>query len=117
MQSYPARYGDPATPSIAVLDKHGVTLASLMRTSLSGTQNYGNYHVVEKVLHKRKILQSSLYLQDGKRMYIVCAPILRSGRVVGALIIGFDSEQLKESGISEADFMSMDFASLTSQHK
>jgi len=103
--------GGQPPPSIAVLDNHGVAVASQAQTALTGAQNYGNYHVVSRVLQKRKILQSSLYLQNGTRIYVICAPILRREKVVGALIIGFDSNQLKISGITEAEFMSLDFTS------
>lgn len=96
--------------SLAVLDQHGVTVATISGAETGGARNYGKYQIVSRVLHKRKPMQSALYLQGGKKMYITCAPLLKGDKVVGVLIMGIDAEHLRRSGISEREFMSFSFS-------
>ena len=97
--------------SMALLDRHGVTITSRTQNSLSGSQNYGNYHVVSNVLQKKRAHTSSLYLQGGGKVYIICAPLLKGEILTGVIIIGIDSEFMHQTGISESQFMSLDFNS------
>jgi len=95
--------------SLSVLDNHGVTVATKAGSETSGTQNYGNYDIVARVIQKRKPFQSTLYLQGGRKICIICSPLIKDEKVVGVLIIGIDSAQMKLLGISEKEFMSLDF--------
>jgi len=95
--------------SLSVLDNHGVTVASKAGSETAGTQNYGNYHVVARVIQKRKPFQSTLYLQGGRKIYIICSPLIKGEKVVGVLIIGIDPAQMTRLGISENEFMSLKF--------
>jgi len=94
---------------LAVLDTHGVMVATKAEKGLSGAHNLGNYHVVSDAIRKRRPLQSALYLQGDRKVYIVASPLLRKEEVEGVLIIGIDSEELTESGITEKEFMSLVF--------
>jgi len=94
---------------LALLDKHGVTITRRTQTSLSGSQNYGNYHVVSNVLKKKRTFTSSLFLQGGGKVYIICVPLLYSEKLTGVIIVGIDSEFMSQSGITESQFMSLDF--------
>lgn len=94
---------------LALLDSHGVTITSRSKSAVNGVPNYGNYQVVAKVIQKKKVLQSSLYLQGGRQVYIICAPLLNSGITTGVLIIGIDSDYMRQAGISEREFMSQDY--------
>jgi len=96
---------------LALLDSHGVTITSRTKTLLSGSQNYGNYHVIAKVIQKRKAITSSLYLQGGAKVYIICVPLMNKTKLAGVIILGIDSEYLRQSGISEQQFMTLDFNS------
>ncbi|MRR53198.1 MAG: hypothetical protein EG822_01630 [Deltaproteobacteria bacterium] len=96
---------------LALLDSHGVTITSRTKTLLSGSQNYGNYHVIAKVIQKRKTITSSLYLQGGAKVYIICVPLMNKTKLAGVIILGIDSEYLRKSGISEQQFMTLDFNS------
>lgn len=98
---------------LALLDSHGVTITSRTKTLLSGSQNYGNYHVIATVLQKRKTFTSSLYLQGGAKVYIICVPLMNKTKLAGVIILGIDSEYLRQTGITEAQFMSLDFNSHT----
>jgi hypothetical protein len=96
--------------SVAVLDNHGASVATTTRTELSATQNYGNYQVVSRVAQKRKTIQSILYLQGGKKVFIVCAPLLHRGKLAGILIFGINDDQLHQAGITDTEFMSLTFS-------
>ncbi len=101
--------GDTSHFFLALLDSHGVTIASRAKSAVNGIQNYGNYRVVSKVLQKKAVFLSSLYLQGGRKVYIICAPLLCSGKLMGVLIIGIDSDYLRHSDISEREFMSQNY--------
>jgi len=98
---------------LALLDSHGVTITSRTKTLLSGSQNYGNYHVIANVIQKRKTITSSLYLQGGAKVYIICVPLINKTKLAGVIVLGIDSEYLRQTGISESQFMSLDFNSQT----
>ncbi|MHC1698383.1 MAG: hypothetical protein AB9919_10070 [Geobacteraceae bacterium] len=98
---------------LALLDSHGVTITSRTKTLPSGSQNYGNYQIIADVLKKRKTITSSLYLQGGAKVYIICVPLITKTKLAGVIILGIDSEYLRQTGISEAQFMSLDFNSHT----
>jgi len=97
--------------SLALLDKHGVTITSRTQNSLSGSQNYGNYQVVSNVLQKKRAYTSSLYLQGGGKVYIICVPLLSGEKLTGVIIIGIDPEFMRQTGITESQFMFLDFNS------
>jgi hypothetical protein len=95
--------------SVAVLDRHGTTVTTTARAELSAIQNYGNYQAVSRVMQKLKTIQSSLYLQGGEKIFIVCAPLLHREKLAGILIIGIDDDLLHQAGITDAEFMSLTF--------
>jgi len=101
--------GDSSPFSLVLLDSHGVTITRRTQTSLSGSQNYGHYQVVSNVLQKNRTFTSSLYLQRGDKVYIICVPLFGSGKLTGVLVIGIDSEFMRKSGITESQFLSLDF--------
>lgn len=96
--------------SIAVLDTRGATVATAARTELSATQNYGHYTAVAQVAQKKKVILSSLYLQSGDMIFIVCAPLLYRQKLAGILIIGIDDDLLHQSGVTDAEFLSLSLA-------
>ncbi len=98
---------------LAVLDKNGVTIAAKSRNETTGTQNYGNYQIVSRVLNKGSVLQSTLYLRGGRRVFIIGVPLLRNAKVSGALILGIDPEYLHRPTISEREFMALPFVCST----
>jgi len=99
--------------SLVLLDSHGVNITSRTTESFSGNQNYGNYKVVANVLQKKRTFSSSLYLQGGGKVYIICVPLIDDKKLKGVIVIGIDSEFMRQSGITESQFMSMDFNSQT----
>ncbi len=114
LDSFYAQLNGPGVSSpfsLALLDSHGVTITSRSQKSLSGNQNYGHYQVVSNVLQKNRTFTSSLYLQGGDKVYIICVPLLGSEKLTGVLVIGIDSKFMRKSGITEAQFLSLDFNS------
>lgn len=95
--------------SVAVLDNNGATVTAMARTELSAIQSYGHYQAVSRVMQKRKTIQSSLYLQGGEKVFIVCAPLLHREKLVGILILGIDDDTIHEAGVTDAEFMSLTF--------
>lgn len=95
--------------SITVLDKHGAMVAATAQRGLPPLRNYGNYQAVSLVAHKHKPVTSSLYLQGGEKVLIVCSPILHRNRLAGILIIGIDADQLHQTGVSDNEFISFTF--------
>ena len=113
--SLEALYAQAATTaalpfSIAVLNAHGATVATAARTELSATRNFGHYHAVAQAAQKKRVTLSSLYLQDGDTMFIVCAPLFHRHRLAGILIIGIDDDLLHQAGVSDAEFLSLSLA-------
>jgi hypothetical protein len=109
-------YSEPVTSVnannlfVAVLDNHGVTVASQSPGENAGAQNYGHYHIVTRVLQKQKVLQSSLYLQGDRKVFIICAPLQYRKKLAGALVMGIDAEKMLQAGIPEKNFMYIDFS-------
>jgi hypothetical protein len=101
--------GDKPHFFLALLDSHGVTITSRSQTAVSGAPNYANYQVVAHVLQKKRIFTSSLYLQGGGKVYIICAPLFGKGKLSGVIVIGINSEFMHQSGLSEKQFMSLNF--------
>jgi len=95
--------------SITVLDSHGAMVAATAQRGLPPLRNYGNYQAVSLVAHKHKTVTSSLYLQGGDKLLIVCSPLLHRNRLAGILIIGIDADQLHQAGVSDNEFMSFTF--------
>lgn len=95
---------------LAVLDNNGVTITAKSRQEATGTQNYGNYQIVSRVLHKKNVLQSTLYLQGGKKVFIIGVPLPGKNKVAGVLILGIDPEYLQCLSITEQEFMALTFS-------
>lgn len=99
--------------SIMVLDDHGAIVGAIVGTAtptnLSAIQNYGNYQVVSRVAQKRKAIQSSLYMQGGEKVFIVCAPLLHRGNLSGIIIFGLNNDHIHQAGITDGEFMSLAF--------
>lgn len=107
------RKGRPLTFSIVILDKNGITLTyryPQRACHLTSVLNYSDYSMVAQALKTRRIVQGRLFLQDGTRLYVICAPLLQKDRLEGVLTISMPDSQLNEKlGVSEKEFLSIDF--------
>jgi len=93
---------------IGVLNPSGETLAAY--PSGDGKQkNFSNYEVVIKAINSKKIKQQQLFLQDGAKLYLICAPLSREGALIGLVAIAINSEDAaKKWGFKEKEFLALD---------
>jgi hypothetical protein len=95
---------------IGVLNKFGEGLAIYPPRAANNKRNYSSYDLVTKALNTKKIQQKRFYLQDGTELYIICAPLVRQGNVIGLVAIAVNSEDAeKRWGITGKDFLALDF--------
>jgi hypothetical protein len=93
---------------IGVLNQHGETLVVHPPTGRSS--NFSSYDLVIKTINTKQIQQQKFFLQDGSELYIICAPILRQGTVIGLTGIAISAEEAKSRwGLTEKKFMALDF--------
>jgi len=92
-----------------ITDKDGVTLAKYPVEKGFGV-DFSSYDVVQKVLQEGKTAQGRFFLQDGARVYVICAPLRLKGDVIGILALGVDANEVgKTCGLPEAKFLAIDF--------
>jgi hypothetical protein len=94
---------------IAVLDKNGVTLGKYPVERGFGV-DFSSYGVFQKVLQEGKTVQGRFYLQDGAKIYVICAPLRQAEEVVGILALAMDAHEVgKTCGLPEHKFLALDF--------
>ena len=96
---------------IGILDRCGQALATYPPRP-GGTQgkNYSSYFLVSKALNSKKIQQQRFYLQNGNQLYIICAPILKNGNVIGLVALAINStDAANRWGITDKEFLALDF--------
>jgi hypothetical protein len=92
-----------------VTDKNGVTLGKYPVERGFGI-DFSSYNVVQKVLQEGKTTQGRFFLQDGSRVFVICAPLRLKGEVAGILALGVDANEVgKTCGLPEAKFLALDF--------
>ncbi len=95
---------------IGVMNQSGEGLATYPPRSGHNAQNYSNYDLVTKAIKTKKIQQQRFFLQDGSGLYLICAPLVREGNVIGLVAIAVNSEDAgKRWGLTEKDFLALDF--------
>lgn len=96
---------------IGVLDKYGEALATYPpRQGGNQGKNYSSYALVSKTLNSKKILHRRFYLQNGTQLYIICAPLLKDGKVIGLVALAVNSaDAAKRWGLTDKEFMALDF--------
>jgi hypothetical protein len=95
---------------IGVLNPSGETLASYPGKGDGKPQNYSNYDLVIKAVKTKKIQQQQFFLQDGAKLYLVCAPLIRANGLVGLVVIAINSADAeKRWGLKEKEFLAVNF--------
>jgi hypothetical protein len=95
---------------IGVLDQSGEGLATYPPQASSTIKNYSGYDLVTKAINSKKIQQQRFYLEDGTELYIICAPLVRGGKVIGLIAVAVNAEEAaKRWGIVEKDFLALNF--------
>jgi hypothetical protein len=95
---------------IGVLNPSGETLAAYPAKGDGKAKNYSNYDLVIKAIKSKKIQQQQFFLQDGGKLYLVCAPLIREDVLIGLVAIAISSEDAeKRWGLTEKEFLALDF--------
>jgi hypothetical protein len=95
---------------IGVTDHSGETLAVYPVKGDGKGKNYSNYDLVKNAIKSKKIQQQQFFLQDGAKLYLVCAPLIRQDRLIGLVAIAISSEDAKQRwGLTEKEFLALDF--------
>jgi hypothetical protein len=95
---------------IGVMNRFGEGLAVYPPKSDNNMKNYSSYDLVIKAINRKRIQQQIFYLQDGSELYIICAPLLRDGNLIGLVAIAVNS---KDAGakwnLTDKEFMALNF--------
>jgi len=95
---------------IGVLNPSGETLAAYPVKGDGKAKNYSSYELVKKAISSKKIQQQGFFLQDGAKLYLVCAPLIREDKLIGLVAIAISSEEAaKRWGLTEKEFLALDF--------
>jgi len=95
--------------TIAVLNRHGVVLTVYPQRP-GYSRHYSDYQLAAKALEKEETWNGRLFLQDGTKLYSICEPLRKAGKVVGALVLTVsDCEVQQRWGISEEEFLALNF--------
>ncbi|MBM4300261.1 MAG: hypothetical protein FJ121_01840 [Deltaproteobacteria bacterium] len=95
---------------IGVLNPSGETLAAYPVKGDGKAKDFSSYDLVKKAISSKKIQQQQLFLQDGAKLYLVCAPLIRENALICLVAIAINSEDAaKKWGVTEKEFLSMDF--------
>ena len=95
---------------IGVLNPSGETLAAYPVKGDGKAKNFSTYDLVKKAISSRKIQQQGLFLSDGSKIYLVCAPLVRKDVLIGLVAIAISSvEAEKRWNLQEKEFLALDF--------
>jgi hypothetical protein len=94
---------------IAVLDQTGHAL-TVYPFKAEAVADFSNYELVQQIMKTRVVCQKQLFLQDGSKIYIICAPLKRQDELVGILAISLNADEAKNRwGLTEQEFQTIDF--------
>jgi hypothetical protein len=92
---------------IVVLDRDGLIQDRFPPTSQEKL-DFSKYEPTKIVFGQKRKTQARLYL-EGKKIFIVMAPLLQQDQVTGAVVMGFSEEELQKWQVPEKEFLSIDF--------
>jgi hypothetical protein len=94
---------------LGVLDREGNTLA-VHPPKKTGDLDFYRYDVVQQALKEHRITRQRLFLQDGSKLYVVCAPLLQEQKTVGILAVALSADEARTRwGLTEEEFLVIDF--------
>jgi len=95
---------------IGVLKPTGETLAAYPAKGDGKAKNFSSYDLVIKAVKTQKVQQQQFFLQNGSKLYLICAPLLRDNTLIGLVVIAVGSEDAeKRWGLKEKEFLGLDF--------
>ena len=97
---------------IAVLDPSGKILAAYPVKGDGKAKDFSSYELVKKAISSKKIQQQALFLPEGSKLYLVCAPLIRKDELIGLVAIAISSADAeKRWNLTEKEFLALDFNS------
>ncbi len=95
---------------IGVLDPAGKILGAYPVKGDGKAKDYSSYDLVKKAISSKKIQQQALFLPDGAKLYLVCAPLIQKDVLIGLVAIAISSADAeKRWNLTEKEFMALDF--------
>jgi hypothetical protein len=95
---------------IGILDRNKIAIAGKYIVGTFQEQDFSKYKYAINAFKQKKIIQDRLYFQDRSELWIVCAPLVLEGQVVGALVLGFDPKDAeKKYRLTTDQFLALDF--------
>jgi hypothetical protein len=95
---------------LGVLNPSGETLAAYPIKGDGKGKNFSGYDLVKKAISSNKIQQQALFLADGSKLYLVCAPLIREDKLIGLVAIAISSADAeKRWNLTEKEFLALDF--------
>jgi hypothetical protein len=95
---------------LGVLNLSGETLAQYPDKGDGKTKDFSSYELVKKAISSKKIQQQGLFLTDGSKLYLVCAPLIREDKLIGLVAIAISSKNAEQRwGLKETEFTALDF--------
>jgi hypothetical protein len=92
---------------IAVLDLDGIT-QGMFPPRKGEPLDFRNYQPAKIVFEQKRKTQARLYL-EGKKIFILMAPILQQDKVTGAVVMAFPEAELQKWHVPEKEFLGIDF--------
>jgi hypothetical protein len=95
---------------IAVLDPSGKILSAYPVKGDGKAKDFSSYDLVKKAISSKKIQQQGLFLPDGAKLYLVCAPLVQKDVLIGLVAIAISSADAeKRWNLKEKEFIALDF--------
>ena len=95
---------------IGVLDPSGKILSAYPVKGDGKAKDFSSYDLVKKAISSKKIQQQALFLPEGSKLYLVCAPLIRKDELIGLVAIAISSADAeKRWNLTEKDFLALDF--------
>jgi len=95
---------------IGVLNPAGEIMAAYPVKGAGKAKNFSSYELVKKAISSKKIQQQGLFLADGSKLYLLCAPLIRKDVLIGLVAIAISSADAeKRWNLTEKEFLALDF--------
>jgi len=102
--------GKPFSCGVAILDKNGISITSTSPRKSSQGIDYSHYESITKSLREKRVVHTRLFLQDGTKIFAISSPLVKDGKLLGLLVLGYFSTEVQSNwGLTEAEFLEMNF--------
>jgi hypothetical protein len=92
-----------------VTNNQGIILTAYPPIKSIGS-DFSKYGVMARVLQNKGIHQEKLFLDNYPEIWVICAPLVNHGKVVGTVWLALDAEKVRKTWeISSETFLGIDF--------